>query len=1223
MGENRWTEEQLQAIEARGCDLLVSAAAGSGKTAVLVERIIQRITVDQPPMDIDRLLVVTFTKAAASEMSQRIGGAIVKKLEQEPQNLHLQNQLTLLARADIKTIHAFCLQTIREYYHLLDIDPAVRTGDPGEIKLLQQEVLEDYFEELYEKQDEVFFQLLETFGEETKDSRLKELLLQLYNFAQGYPDPVKLLLEMAEQFHLKDGETVDTCKWMPIIRESIKGGVAFARELLERAMGLAASTSGFEAYLECMEKEAQGLEQLEEALPFGYGKWRMAFLQTEFQRLPSYRGEEKELAEDIKSLRNEAKDIRSKLGETYFSFSEEMQVELLCALYPVAKGLAVLVDGFLQRFLDSKKEKLVIDFHDYEHFCLQILVEKGSTVGHVIPTAAALEIQKRYDEIMIDEYQDSNMVQEMILAAVSGESGGKNNRFMVGDVKQSIYRFRLAMPQLFNEKYHTYPLEEGGKCRRIILSKNFRSRKNILDGANFLFRQLMSKDFGDVEYNDEAALYAGAVFPDTQISHGGENEVILVESQSLLEEEGMGELDELNRRQLEAMAIADKIKTMMAEGFCVVDKESGAYRPLEFRDISILLRSMKNWGSILDDVFGQAGLPYYAETAEGYYDVPEVDTVLNLLRLLDNPRQDIPLISVLHSPLYGLSGDELMQMRLNGGNGLFFDCIQGYLHQGDDSELKEKLQGFIGDLAKWRGRVKELTLHELLHYLYEESGYYDYVGMTAGGSLRQANLRLLLEKAEQFEQGSHKGLFFFIRYVEDMKTAEAESASAKLQSEGENLIRVMTIHKSKGLEFPVVFVADCGKQFNEMDVRAAVLTHQEWGFGMDYKDLQRRAVYRTLSKTALAEVIRLENLAEELRVLYVALTRAKEKLILTGTVKDLEKAVKKWADGAEGKKDRLSVFRLRRSKSYLDWMMPALLRHPDAKWLREQFGVSHGVKVFLEEPSVWSFQRKTRGDILLQMEEKKAQSEEQENYFALWDTETDFSGSRDELFSLLQWQYPYLKATSLPSKLSISEVKRRNMEEITGEPVFSTVEIKLPQVLEREGALTATEIGTAMHAVMEYADFHQEYDAERLESLLEEMLKKGRLSEKEFGALRKNELLVFFNSSLAERIRNCDGVAKERPFAMLMAAKELFWGTEYADVEDMVLLNGIIDCYFMEGDNLILLDYKSDRIFDEEALRKRYEIQLQLYRRALEQALGKRVTEVYIYSFAMGRGILI
>ena len=1223
MGESRWTKEQLQAIEARGCDLLVSAAAGSGKTAVLVERIIRRITTDTPPMDIDRLLVVTFTKAAASEMSQRIGAAIAKKLEREPQNLHLQNQLTLLARADIKTIHAFCLQTIREYYHLLDIDPAVRTGDPGEVKLLQQEVLEDFFEELYQKEDEVFFRMLETFGEDTKDSRLKDLILQLYNFAQGYPDPMGLLEEMAEQFALEDGATVDSCRWIDIIREGIQGNVSFARDLLERAMKVAAATTGFEAYLECMEKEAEGLEELEESLEYGYAQWHMAFIQTEFQRLPSYRGEEKEVAEEIKTLRNEAKEVRNKLGETYFSFGQEMQNELICSLYPVAKGLAQLVSGFLCRFQEAKKEKLMIDFHDYEHFCLQILVEKGSTVHHVIPTGAAEEVQKRYDEIMIDEYQDSNMVQEMILAAVSGESKGKNNRFMVGDVKQSIYRFRLAMPQLFNGKYQTYPLEEGEKCRKIILSKNFRSRKNILDGANFLFRQLMSLEFGDVDYNDEAALYPGAVFPDTQALHGGANEVLLVESQSVLEEDDMEELEELNRRQLEAMAIANKIKEMMAEGFCVVDQERGSYRPLEYRDIAILMRSMKNWGTVLDDVFGQAGLPYYAETAEGYYDVPEVDTVLNLLRLLDNPRQDIPLISVLHSPLYSLSADDLMQMRLNGGNGLFFDCIEGYLKQGEDLELKEKLQAFMEDLTKWRQKVKELTLHELLRYLYEESGYYDYVGMTAGGSLRQANLRLLLEKAEQFEKGSHKGLFFFVRYVEDMKTAEAESASAKLQSEGENLVRVMTIHKSKGLEFPVVFVADCGKQFNEMDARATVLTHQEWGFGMDYKDLERRAVYRTLSKTALAEVIRLENLSEELRVLYVALTRAKEKLILTGTVKDLEKAVKKWAGVAEGRESRLSVFRLRRSKRYLDWVMPALLRHPHGKGICEKYEIPREAEIFPEEPSPWIFTLKGRGDILLRLAEEKAEAEEQENYFAQWNTEADFSGRKKEIFDLLKWQYPHIAAATLPSKLSISEVKRRNMEEITGEGRLPSVELKLPQAVKKDRPLTAAEIGTAMHAVMEHADFREEYDEEKLDALIGEMITKGKLSQREALALKRDELLKFFASPLAKRMRNGDAMEKERSFAMLVAAKKLFLEDVYQDVDDMVLLNGIIDCYFLEGENIILLDYKSDRMYQEEAFRQRYKIQLELYRRALEQALGKTVTEVYIYSFAMGREILV
>lgn len=1228
MGESKWTTEQLQAIEARNCDLLVSAAAGSGKTAVLVERIIRRITTDKPPTDIDRLLVVTFTNAAAAEMSQRIGAAIAKELEKEPQNQHLQNQLTLLARADIKTIHSFCLQTIREYYHLLDIDPAVRTGDPGEVKLLQKEVLDDYFEQMYQDTEKkAFFLLLETFSEDMGDVRLKELILQMYNFAQGYPDPLELLQKMAEQFALGENETIDHCVWIDLIKEGILANVSFARYLLEKAMQLASSTSGFEAYLECLEKEAEGMENLEEALANGgYASWHMAFVQTDFPRLAAYRGEEKELAEEIKSLRNEAKDVRNKLSETYFCFGEEMQSQLIRSLYPVAKALAEVIEGFMERFGAAKKEKLMLDFHDYEHFCLQVLVEKGSTIDHIIPTSAALEIQDRYDEIMIDEYQDSNMVQEMILAAVSGESVGRNNRFMVGDVKQSIYRFRLAMPQLFNKKYTEYPFAEGGAKRKVVLSKNFRSRSNVLDGINFIFRQIMSLDFGDVDYNDEAALYPGATFPQTdEHIHAGENEVILIESQSDFEEGVMEEVEDLSRRQLEARAVANRIKEMMAEGYHVVDKQTGEYRPLAYRDIAILLRSTKNWAGVLEEVFGQAGLPYYAETSEGYYDVAEVDTVLNLLRLIDNPRQDIPLLSILYSPLYDLRADDLMQMRLNGGKGLFFDCIGAYLSNGDDIEIKQKLQNFMEDLEKWRQQVKELTLYELLGYLYEQSGYYDYVGMTPGGGLRQANLRLLLEKAEQFEKGSRKGLFFFIRYVEDIKTAEVESSAAKLLGETENLIKVMTIHKSKGLEFPVVFLVDSGKQFNEMDLRAPVLTHQQWGYGMDYKDIAHRAVYRTLSKMALAEVIRLENLSEETRVLYVALTRAKEKLILTGTVRDMEKAMKKWATVADVKEHGLSIFRLRRGKNYLDWIMPALLRHPDAKDVRDMFEISNDVskQLFEKEKSTWKFSLYNKRDILLQAVEEKEEMVEQENYFASWDTKRDFSGKKDEIFGLLNWEYPHMSATTLPTKISISEIKRKNMEWELGERTLPEIEFKLPIGAKEEQPLTPAEIGAAMHQVLERANLREVYDEESLDFLIKELVENGHLSEKESMALRKKELLVFFASPLAKRIRSCDVVGKERPFAMLMEAKELNLGAEYEQLDDTVLVNGIIDCFFMEGEQITLLDYKSDRLYQEDLFLERYKIQLQLYKRALEQALGKKVTEVYIYSLAMGKEILV
>ncbi len=665
---NRWTKEQKQAIDARGSDLLIAAAAGSGKTAVLVERIITKLL--REGQEIDRLLVVTFTNAAASEMRQRIGVAIAKQLEETPEDIHLQNQMAFLPRADIKTIHAFCLQVIREYYHLLELDPKVRTADPAEIKLLQKEVLEELFETLYAAEDsQWFFDLLETFSSSTKDTPLQDLVLQLYTFAEGSPNPKRQLEQLAESLFLAEGETVDACGWFSLIRQSVETALDYARYQLKKAWQMA-DEGEFGGYHKLLTNEVAMVENFAAALQKKYADWRLAYLAIDFARLPAYRGEEKETAEHIKTLRNEAKDTIKKLQETIFAYSPEMQADLVRRMYPVAQGLARLTKLFLDAFAAAKREKNMIDFHDYEHFALEILVNEDGT-----PTEAAAELRQRYDEIMIDEYQDSNLVQETILAAVSGESIGENNRFMVGDVKQSIYRFRQAMPELFNEKYQRYPAEEGQKERKIVLSKNFRSRKNILDGVNFIFRQIMQKEFGDIAYDDAAALYAGMTFPDCAEPHGGENEILLIATAEAEDSELSEELKELDRRQVEATAIAARIRALMESSYQVVDKKTGAYRPLRYGDIAILLRSMKNWSSVLDDVFGKAGMPYYAETAEGYFEVPEVETMLHLLRLLDNPRQDIPLLSILHSPIYDFSADALMQIRLQGGKGLYYDCL--------------------------------------------------------------------------------------------------------------------------------------------------------------------------------------------------------------------------------------------------------------------------------------------------------------------------------------------------------------------------------------------------------------------------------------------------------------------------------------------------------------------------------------------------------------------
>ena len=1212
---NKWTEQQRQAIAARGGDLLISAAAGSGKTAVLVERIISRIIDEEQA--IDRLLVVTFTKAAAMEMRQRIGSAIAKKLEEDPNNIHLQSQMAFLPRADIKTIHAFCLQVIKEYYHLLqDVDPAVRTADPAEVTLLQKEVLEELFETVYaEENNEWFLNLLETFTASTKDDKLKELVLQTYEYAEGSPDPEKMLDEVAESFALPEGGTVDDCKWFSFIREGVESSVEYALYQLQKAFTLS-DGGGFDGYHTLLGKEVEMLKNLRAELDKPYADWRLAYIAVDFARLPAYRGQEKELAERIKELRNEAKDTIKKMGEVYFAYSAEMQADLIRKIHPIAKALADVTKRFITAFAAAKREKNIIDFTDYEHFALEILLDENGR-----PTQAAEEIRQRYDEIMIDEYQDSNIVQELVLEAVSGKAIGENNRFMVGDVKQSIYRFRQAMPELFNEKYLNYPAAEGGKERKIILSKNFRSRKNILDGVNFIFRQIMCRDFGDIDYDAEAALYAGMEFPPCEEPHGGANEIILIETREAEDSELSEELQEMDRRQVEATAIAKRIRELMESGYHVVDKKTGEYRPVQYGDIAILLRTMKNWGSVLEDVFGREGMPYYAETAEGYYSVPEVETMLHLLQLIDNPRQDIPLLSILHSPIYGLTADELMQVRLGGGKGSYYDCLRNYLEAGENEELRGRISAFLGDIDAWRRQNRDLSLHELLRMLYRETGYYDYLGMTAGGALRQANLRLLLEKAEQYEKGSHKGLFYFIRYVEDMKTAEVETASAKLQDDSHDHIRVMTIHKSKGLEFPVVFVSDMGKAFNEMDSRNAVIFHQKWGLGMDWMDLEKRVTYRTLSKMALANAVRMENMAEEIRVLYVALTRAKEKLILTGTTKDLEKSLWRWSQAAETREKTLPLFRLRRARSYFDWVMPAYLRHPSCETIPEGWSEQDGAYFrFRKEASAWSLSVLTRNDVLKPVEAEQKLAEEQKDYFAGWESPAELTEQKEKVFRILSWQYPHGKETKLPAKLSISEIKRKYQEEMSGEMQTVPKVIRLPEKQEKKG-LTGAQIGTAMHTVLEECDLRKEYDKDSLEALILELVKRDRLTEEEAKAIRRRELLQFFKSKLAQRLRAADKIETERTFSLLMQPKELFFGKEYETVTDTILVNGIIDCYFIENDQVILLDYKSDRIYDEEELKAHYHIQLELYKLALEWALGLPVAETYLYSLAMGKEI--
>ncbi|NDO45605.1 helicase-exonuclease AddAB subunit AddA [Clostridium sp. MD294] len=1231
-----WTKEQQKAIDTRNCNLLISAAAGSGKTAVLVQRIISMITDKNNPIDVDKLLVVTFTNAAASEMKQRIGDAIAKQLENNPLDEHLQNQLTNLNRADIKTIHSFCLQVIKENYYKLDIDPVMRTADETEIKLLKQEVITDLFERLYSEENTEFYTLVEMFGNDTKDDKLKELILNIYDFLLGCPEPLKWLEEAIEMFHLSEHNTLENTIWAEILHQKMTEEINMICYYLKCALELTQYESDFETYAQYLQTELEMAENCKKqcSLPFRHAE--TAIRQVYFDKLPAYRGEHKDIKEKIIDFRNKAKKTFENLQKSIFPYTIQTMEEHMKQLYPIMKYLGNVIKLFMEEYKNVKKEKRILDFGDYEHFCLEILLEKGSTPENILPTEAAIELQKKYEEVFTDEYQDSNLIQEMILSSVSKKTIGKYNRFMVGDVKQSIYGFRLAMPEIFMQKYNEYALEEG-KEQKILLSQNFRSRENILHGINFIFRQIMSEQVGGLTYDENAALYAGAKFPPFHGNCGGDNEIILLNLQNRTEEEECEDiLEEWSQAEKEAFIIAKRIKKMMTEeNYHILDKKTGQYRTVAFRDIAILLRSSKRWNGIFDSIFIKEDIPFYAETSLGYFETLEVMTILNLLQLLDNPIQDIPLLSVLHSPIYHFTAEELMQIRMMSEEkeDSYYDCIKKCIQeyeqntiQQDMKVIAERLKIVFDNISNWRKKARESSISQLLWYLYGETGYFDYVGVTAGGKLRQANLRFLIKKAEEYEKTSLKGLFHFVRYIENIKKAEDTSGSAKLLNEGENMVRIMTIHKSKGLEFPVVFVSDMGKNFNISDLKKDVLLDHKIGIGVDYMDLEQRAKYTTWAKEAVKLKIKQNNISEEMRVLYVALTRAKEKLILTGSIK--EKNIEKWCSYESTQKGMLPYYKMAQASNYLDWIMPAILNHKAGKEFLKKYGFYCDNTVVLQDASQWNI---TLVNEQQENENEATQYEKQKkimDYFEQWNNEKDYSNKRNQIFDALDWRYAQQLSTTLQTNITISEIKKKWQEQIglLQQEQQWNITMKLPKFEKEAKKLTAAEVGTATHTFMEQCDIKKQYTKEEIIKQIASLVEQNILSEQEAKALNVNEITKFFQSELAQRIRNADVVEQEKRFSMLMEASEIFPQKEYELIKDSVMINGIIDCFFEENGQIVLIDYKNNRLWGQktaDTLKKQYEIQMKLYKKALEKATGKNVKEVYLYSFALGEALLI
>ncbi|MGG4143193.1 helicase-exonuclease AddAB subunit AddA [Paenibacillus algorifonticola] len=1313
-----WTDEQWSAIVTEGSNILVAAAAGSGKTAVLVERIIRKIS---SSTDVDRLLVATFTKAAAAEMKERIRIALEKELDRQPDSEHLRRQLALMNRSSITTLHSFCLDVIRRYYPLIGLDPGFRIANETESELLRMEVLDQLFEEKYDEADAdsraggAFLALADRLGGERGDEPLYKLVQDLYAFAQSHPWPEAWLRETSESFNLQNAAELQHSSWVASLRADVELALAGAEALLRKALDLTREPAGPAPYAVNFEDDLALVLMLKAAVQERpWEQWFEPFHTVEFGKLKAMRGDEydKSLQEQAKDLRDSAKKLLGTLAEELFGRTPEQFLEELQELAPLMAALSELIIDFGQRYEAAKREKGLLDFGDLEHYCLRILRTEDSSVKQTLPSPAALEYQNQFDEILLDEYQDMNMVQEAIVTLISRPGAG--NRFMVGDVKQSIYRFRLAEPNLFMHKYKSYAVQAvlpgtDGADRdaaafahtsteaassaghsaglRIDLARNFRSRQEVVDGVNNVFRGIMRESVAEMDYDQRAELVCGASFPAAEEAGEFEVELVVIDKAGSVmaedkaqpedEEEGLDaaeSAEDLQTAQLEGRLIAQKIQSLMESGYRIYDGKSKRTRPLEWRDIVILLRATSQWAPIIIEELQADGVPAYAELSSGYFDAIEVQTVLSLLRVIDNPYQDIPLAGTLRSPIFGLDAEELALIRIEKSGVSYFEALlaaEGSLTLPES--LRQKLTYFLAQLERWRSDARQGALADLIWRIYRETGYYDFAGGLPGGTQRQANLRALYDRARGYEATSFRGLFRFLRFVERMRDSGGDLGTARALGEQENVVRIMSIHKSKGLEFPVVFTAGLGKSFNQQDLRSAFLRHKQLGFGPRFVDPQRRVSYPTLPFLAIRRRLRMEMLAEEMRILYVALTRPKEKMFLVGTVADAAKKLQGWLAAVDAS-GRIPDFKLAAASTFLDWLGP-LAATSFEQQETEQIAQLSGMKrlewrsgfvaaaIFSIEAAAALQQdagheeRELRLQGVLSLAQLELQPEEQDS----------------ELRERLDFHYSHQAATLLPAKTSVTEIKRLHGEAFADReaaPLFDTGDsadndidasgshssserldfpeepdnlgeqgegnnsndlqpapggsfrLRRPRFMEQT-SLTAAEKGSVNHLVMQHLPLKGTVDEHVVMQTTQGMIERKLLTPRQAEAIDSMNIAAFFASPLGLRLLAADEVKREVPFSCMLPASRVHPFVAEDAKDEQILIQGVMDCVFEDQHGLVLVDYKTDRILNQqwERAAERHRFQLELYAEALEAVLLRQVAECYVFFFDGGQSV--
>lgn len=1188
--------------------------------------------------------------------------AIYKKLDKDPENENLQKQITLLNMASICTIDSFCLDVVKNnFYELENVSPNFRIADTPEIELLKQEILDELFENKYLSEDKDFTKLVNTYTSYRDDTPLKDLILSIYSYISSSPYPLKWLNEKIEMFNIENELNKDFSQtpWGKVLLEEINEELTDDITILTESIDGLEYEKDLEEFKQTIESDIKQLKTLQENL----NNWDKSYEISQNIKFITWprKKVESEIKDEIKKIRDNVKKKFNKKLETIFVSDSKQSNQDIFDMYDILKKLENLIIEFDTIFSKKKRDKNIVDFTDIEHFALNILVkdveknidENGITHEKIIKTEVAKKYTEKFEEIAIDEYQDSNLVQEFILSSISRG----NNMFMVGDVKQSIYRFRQAMPKLFLEKYETYGTvqkclinmsnnveeqnstkidtknETNSDCpncltgRKIQLFKNFRSRDNVLDFTNLIFKNIMSEKLGEVDYNESEYLNFGAEdYKNINQSLKTEIDIIDLKTECSENDDGTDELEHLENIEIEAKYVANKIKKLIDSKYQIYDRKEESFRDITYKDIAILLRSTKDKASIYEQELIKLDIPVFSDSNQEYLDSIEIQTIMSLLKIIDNPMQDIPLVTVLRSNIGKFTDNELVEIRLSDKYDNFYNCMQK-AKVDVNSQLKEKIEKFLNQIDTWRKEQEYLALDELIWKIYSDTGYYNYVGLMPNGNLRQANLKMLFERAKKYETASFKGLYNFINFIEKLKINSGDLSSAKIIGENDDVIRIMSIHKSKGLEFPIVFLVNTNKQFNEQDIRKnPVLLHQELGIGAKYINYNAQVQYDTLTREAIKNVIRNENISEEMRILYVALTRAKEKLIITGISNDYSKQLEdiEQQKNIYSKKDgKINPILVKKYKTYLDWILLV--------YMYEQANTEELLELNkIEQNSILEYKK----------ENDKNENTSQKVMEILNQTEIDKNKIK-QIKKQIEYVYPNKLAIDIPTKSSVTKIKQMKNKQLgvnfeslenideneyvnENDENVKTITFEKPKFLQedKETKITSVQKGTLIHLCLQKLNPKEEYNLEKIQTLIRDLEINKIITEKEKKTVNLYKILQFTKSEIWKQLKNAKEYYQEKPFYINVPAKEIY----NEDIEENVLVQGIIDLYFVNDDgNVVLVDYKTDYVESgkEFELVEKYKSQLELYKKALESALNTRVDKVYIYSVYLGKEITV